>query len=71
MSIFARLVDERFIAHRNRSSSLAGKAGALLAIVLFCYHLWVNGVWSWDLLAVAATVALVKVAVLAWYLIND
>ena len=71
MSIFARLVDERFIAHRNRSTSLAGKAGALLAVALFWYHLFVNGVWSWDLLAVAATIALVKIAVLAWYLIND
>jgi hypothetical protein len=71
MSIFARLVDERFIAHRNRSTSLAGKAGALLAVALFWYHLFVNHVWNWDLLAVAATIALVKIAVLAWYLIND
>ena len=71
MSIFARLVDERFIAHRNRSTSLAGKAGALLAVGLFWYHLFVNNFWSWDLLAVAATIALVKMAVLAWYLIND
>jgi hypothetical protein len=71
MSIFARLVDERFIAHRNRSTSLAGQAGGVLAVALFWYHLFLNHVWRWDLLAVAATIALVKIAVLAWYLIND
>ena len=33
-------VDERFLAHRQRSTSIAGIAGGLLAIGLFAYGLF-------------------------------
>jgi hypothetical protein len=64
-------VDERFLAHRQRSTSIAGTTGGLLAIALFAYRYFFQGLWSWDLLAVGLTVAIVKVAVLLWYRFTD
>ena len=64
-------VDERFLAHRQRSTSIAGIAGGLLAIGLFAYRYFFQGLWSWDLLAIGLTVAAVKVAVLVWYRLTD
>jgi hypothetical protein len=69
--IFGRLVDERFLAHRRRSTSLAGMIAAALALVLFLYRYLVDHVLSWDLFAVGATFVAIKLAVLAWYLRTD
>jgi len=63
--------DERFFTHRLRSTSLAGVCGGLLAIGLFAYRYYVNDVWSWDLFAVAITIATVKLAAMAWYRFKD
>jgi hypothetical protein len=65
--LFGSWVDERFLNHRLRSSSLAGIIGGLTAIGLFEYRYFVNHFWSWDLLAVAATFVTVKMAAMAWY----
>jgi hypothetical protein len=69
--ILGTIVDERFLNHRLKSSSLGGIAGALVAIGLFEYRYFVHHFWSWDLLAVALTIVVVKLAVMAWYLITD
>ena len=69
--ILGKVVDERFLNHRLRSTSLAGITGGVLAIVLFAYHFYVNHVWSWDLFAVAMTIVGVKLAVMIWYRLND
>ena len=69
--ILGTVIDERFLNHRLRSTSLAGIIGGVLASGLFAYRYYVNGVWSWDLLAVAATIVAVKLAVMAWYLLTD
>jgi hypothetical protein len=61
-------VDERFLEHRRRSTSIAGVAAALLALVLFEYHYLVDHVWRWELLAVALTFVGVKLTVLGWSL---
>lgn len=71
MSILSRLFDERFLAHRETSTSIAGRTGAVLAILLFAWRFYVDGVWSWDLFAVAVTVAIVKVAVMLWLTLRD
>ncbi|MCG6948383.1 MAG: hypothetical protein LJE93_05655 [Acidobacteria bacterium] len=63
--------DERFMIHRLKSTSLAGVIGAVLAVGLFAYHYYGNGIWRWDLFAVAATMAAVKLAAMAWYRIKD
>ncbi len=64
-------VDERFLDHRRRSTSLAGIAGGLLAIVLFEYRLLMNHIRSWDLLAVIGTIVMVKLAMMVWYSFRD
>ncbi len=69
--ILGRAIDERFLNHRLRSTSLAGITGGLLAICLFLYRFNIDHVWSWDLFAVIATIVGVKLAVLAWYFLTD
>lgn len=64
-------VDERFLNHRLRSTSAAGIAGGIAAVGLFEYRYYFDGVWSWDLLAIALTIVGVKLAMMAWYLLTD
>jgi hypothetical protein len=65
------VVDERFLYHRLRSTSLAGIAGGVLAIALFAYRYYANHVWSWDLFAVGLTIVVVKLTAMAWYRLTD
>ena len=71
MSLLSRVVDERFLDHRRRSTSLAGVIGGALAICLFAYRYYINHVWSWDLLAVGFTIVAVKLALMTWYYLTD
>ncbi|HEY0592114.1 MAG TPA: hypothetical protein VGE86_07005 [Thermoanaerobaculia bacterium] len=71
LPILGRALDERFFAHRLRSTSIAGVLGALVAVALFAYRFYVDHVWSWDLMAVAGTVVVVKVALMIWYRLTD
>jgi hypothetical protein len=66
-----KLVDERFLEHRRRSSSIAGIVAACLAVVLFEYRFLVNRIWSWDLLAVALTFVAIKMSLFAWFRFKD
>ena len=66
-----RAVDERFLMHRLKSTSLAGVVGGVLATGLFAWHYYVDRTWSWDLFAVAAAVAAVKLAAMVWYRLTD
>jgi hypothetical protein len=63
--------DERFLAHRLKSTSIAGVTGGLVAVGLWAYQHYANDVWRWDLFAVAATIAGVKVAAMLWYRFTD
>ena len=71
MKILGKVIDERFLDHRRRSTSAGGIAGALVAVGLFEYRYFVRHVWSWDLLAVVITMVVVKLALMAWYFIKD
>ena len=64
-------IDERFLTHRLKSTSIAGMAGVVVAMGLFLYRYYANHVWSWDLFAVGATIAVVKLSLLAWYLSTE
>jgi hypothetical protein len=68
---FGRAIDERFLTHRLRSTSIAGVIGGMVAIGLFAYRYYHDNFWSWDLFAVGATIVVVKLAVLTWYLLTD
>ncbi len=63
--------DERFFTHRLRSTSLAGVVGGVLAVSLFAYNLYAKDIVRWDLFAVAATMAAVKLAAMAWFRLTD
>ena len=65
------LIDERFLTHRLRSTSTAGIVGGVLAIGLWFYRYVVDHRWSWDLFAVACTIAGVKIALMIWYRLTD
>ena len=61
------MIDERFLMHRLRSSSVAGMVGAVAAAGLFFYRMFADQVRDWDLFAVLATIALVKVALMIYF----
>ena len=67
MNFLQRLVDERFLEHRRRSTSAAGIAAASLALLLFEYRWYVDHVWNWDLLFIAITFIVVKISLMVWY----
>ena len=69
--ILNKFVDERFLEHRRRSSSIAGFATLILAAVLFEYHIFAENKIDWDLLAVIATFAVVKMSLFAWFRFKD
>jgi hypothetical protein len=64
-------IDERFFMHRLRSTSIGGLAGVLLAAALFFYQLLSHHVIKWDLFAIVATVAVVKMSLMVWYRLKD
>jgi len=65
------LPDERFFTHRLKSTSIAGVCGGLVAVGLWAYRYYVNDFFSWDLFAVGATMAAVKLAAMAWFRLKD
>ncbi|HEU4889173.1 MAG TPA: hypothetical protein VFV49_14905 [Thermoanaerobaculia bacterium] len=69
--IVNRLVDERFLTHRLRSTSIAGVTVGVLSICLFAYRYYHDHIWSWDLLALNLTFIGVKLALLTWYRLTD
>jgi hypothetical protein len=69
--IIGATFDERFLTHRQRSTSIAGVIGGITAILLFAYRYYINHIWSWDLLAIALTFVGVKLALMTWYFLTD
>jgi hypothetical protein len=63
-------LDERFLTHRLRSTSIGGLAAILVAAALFFYNLF-HHILRWDLFAIVATAAVVKMGVMVWYRIRD
>jgi hypothetical protein len=64
-------IDERFLMHRTKSTSIGGMAATALTGALFFYNLFSLHLLRWDLFAIVATAAIVKISVLAWYRLND
>jgi hypothetical protein len=69
--ILGKFVDERYLEHCRRSRSAAGITGALVAVGIFEYRFFVDHIVSWDLLAVAVAMAVVKLSLMLWYRFND
>lgn len=66
-----RVIDERFLEHRRRSSTFAMMAGALLSGGLFEYHLLRDHHIDWGLFSVLAAMVVVKLSAMAWFRFND
>lgn len=71
MSFLDKVVDERFLDHRRRSTSAAGVFAGLTALGLFAYRFYFGHVWSWDLFAVALAYVVVKLVLMFWYVLTD
>jgi len=65
------LIDERFLMHRLRSSSAAGIAVCILAILAWYYRYAFKHQWSWELLAVSLTFIAIKWSLMLWYRLTD
>jgi protein-S-isoprenylcysteine O-methyltransferase Ste14 len=65
--ILGSAVDERFLMHRLKSTSIAGVVAGTVAMGLFAYRYYTAHVWSWDLLAVGITMAAVKWGLMLWF----
>lgn len=61
------VIDERFLMHRLRSTSIAGVTAGVLASLLWFYRYVFDHRLDWDLFAVALTMAVVKVSLMTWY----
>jgi hypothetical protein len=66
-----RLVDERFLNYRLRSSSYAGMAGALVLGIMFEYRIFAKHHISWDLLGILGAMVFVKLSFMAWYFLRN
>lgn len=71
MAILNRLIDERFLTHRQRSTSLAGIVAAVFSIALFYYRHLHDHVFNWDLLAVGVMFVVMKLGLMAYYALTD
>ena len=65
------MIDERFLIHRLRSTSIGGIAAGTLALVLFAWHFYHDHVWSWELLSIGLTMAAVKWGLMLWFRLRD
>jgi len=70
-SILGIRIDERFLEHRRRSTSIASLAGALVAYGLLMYRLLAQHRLRWDLFAVIPATALVQVGMRLRYRDSD
>jgi hypothetical protein len=70
-SIPNRIIDERFLDHRRRSSTFALMAGALVSGGLAEYHLLRQHRIDWELVFVLLAMVLVKLAAMAWFHFTD
>jgi len=60
-------VDERFLFHRYKSTSMAGVAAAFLMGGWFMYELFANDTYRWDYLVILTVMAVVKWVFMIWY----
>lgn len=68
--IVGKLVDERFLEHRRRSSSVAGIFTACVGVAVFEYRLLHDHVWDWEVMALVLIFLVVKMSLFAWYRLN-
>jgi hypothetical protein len=68
--ILNQFIDERFLDHRRRSSSIAGFATLIAAGCIFEYRIFAAHVIDWEMLAIILIFAVVKISMFVWYRVN-
>lgn len=71
MKVLGKEIDERFLTHRRRSTSIAGIVCAVTSLVLFEYRYFVQHHADWDLLAVGAVFVVIKLTLMVWFHLTD
>lgn len=71
MRVLGVTLDERFFRHRLRSTSIGGLSGVAVAAAFFFYGILSQRVIRWDMFAIVATAAVVKMGMMIWYRMND
>jgi hypothetical protein len=66
-----RIIDERFLDHRRRSSTFAMMAGAILSGGLFEYDLLRYHRFDWQLGAVLLGMIITKYSAFTWFRFHD
>jgi len=69
--LIGKAIDERFLEHRRRSTSVAGIVSAVLSLGLFEYRYFVNHHWSWDLLSIGLAFVVIKMSMMTWFWLKD
>ena len=64
-------IDERFLEHRRRSTSFATIVGAIVAVGLYSYRYFVDGVVAWELLVVLLAMVVAKFGLMIWFYLTD
>ena len=67
----SRLLDERYVLHRYKSTSHASVVAALVMGIWYLRDLYVENVVRWDFLIIMGVMALVKISCLLWYRFRD
>jgi hypothetical protein len=69
--IFSNKIDERFLIHRLKSTSIAGVVGGVAAAGLWAYQYYAHDIHRWDLFAVVLTMAAVKLTAMVFFRLTD
>lgn len=69
--MIGKLMDERAVLHRYKSTSHAGVACAMMVVGAFAYNYYGKGEFRTDLAVIALATAVLKLGFLAWYRLRD
>lgn len=67
----SKVIDERYLLHRYKSTSHAGIAAAALMGVWFTYAALRDDVIRWDFVAIMGLMLVVKWGFMIWYRTHD
>ncbi len=71
IAFFKKILDERFFAHRQRSTSIAGVTVVIVSLLAFEYRVVFKHAWSWDLFAVVLGFVVIKMSLMIYYYLTD
>jgi hypothetical protein len=66
-----QMLDERFVLHRYKSTSIAGSAVAVAMGGLALYDYVGAGRFRWDLFGLLCLMVVVKLGCMAWFRLRD